>query len=132
MTDMASESVPARSVPTARVPTDWKSNRMQQRIRNRYASERRFRLLGLFAVLVSAGFLAFLLITMVGNGVRGFTQTNIQLPVDFRSAPVMIDPAMLKEGNADLILRSEERRVGKECVVTCRSSSAPFFKNKNN
>src|SRR3546814_724133 len=45
-------------------------------------------------------------ISMVGNGVRGFTQTNIQLPVDFRSAPVMIDPAMLKEGNADLILSS--------------------------
>src|SRR3546814_19984360 len=43
---------------------------------------------------------------MVGNGVRGFTQTNIQLPVDFRSAPVMIDPAMLKEGTAELILSS--------------------------
>src|SRR3546814_13741475 len=104
MTDMASESVPAMSVPTARVPTDWKSNRMQQRIRNRYASERRFRLLGLFAVMVSAGFLAFLLITMVGNGVRGFTQTNIQLPFAFCSAPVMIDPAMLNEGNAAPLL----------------------------
>src|SRR3546814_18444844 len=77
MTDMASESVPAMSVPTARVPTDWKSNRMQQRIRNSYASERCFRLLGWFAVLVSAGFLAFFLITLVGNGVRGFTLPNI-------------------------------------------------------
>src|SRR3546814_15507617 len=27
-------------------------------------------------------------------------------------------------------LRSEERRVGKECVCTCRSRCSPFHKNK--
>jgi len=90
----------------ARAPTDWKAQQMQQRIRQRYAAERRFRLLGLFAILLSCGFLAFLLITMVGNGARGFTQTTVSLPVDFRSAPVMADPAMLKDGNADMILSS--------------------------
>ena len=90
----------------ARAPTDWKAQQMQQRIRQRYAAERRFRLLGLFAILLSCGFLAFLLVTMVGNGARGFTQTTIGLPVDFRSAPVMVDPAMLKDGNADMILSS--------------------------
>ena len=88
----------------ARAPTDWKAQQMQQRIRQRYAAERRFRLLGLFAILLSCGFLAFLLITMVGNGARGFTQTTVSLPIDFRSAPVMVDPAMLKDGNADMIL----------------------------
>ena len=46
---------------------------MQKRIRRRYAAERRFRLIGLGAVLLSAGFLAFLLITMAMNGARGFT-----------------------------------------------------------
>src|SRR3546814_11462391 len=28
-------------------------------------------------------------------------------------------------------LRSEERRVGKECVSTCRSRWSPYHKNKN-
>ncbi|MBK5263790.1 MAG: phosphate ABC transporter permease PstA [Alphaproteobacteria bacterium] len=104
MTDMALERVPTVTIGATRAPTDWKAQRMQQRIRSRYAAERRFRLLGLLAVLVSTGFLAFLLITMIGNGARGFTQTNVLLPVDFRTAPVMIDPAMLKDGNADRIL----------------------------
>jgi len=59
---------------------------MQRRIRRRYAAERRFRLLGLVAVLLSAAFLAFLLLTMVGNGLRGFTESRIALPVDFAAA----------------------------------------------
>ena len=49
--------------------TDWSGEAMQRRIRKRYASERRFRLIGLSAILISAGFLAFLLVTMLGNGV---------------------------------------------------------------
>ena len=53
-------------------PTDWAGAAMQQRIRRRYAAERRFRWLGLAAVLVSAGFLAFLLVTMLGKGLGGF------------------------------------------------------------
>lgn len=87
-----------------RNPTDWTSDVMRNRIARRYAAERRFKLLGLGAVLLSAGFLAFLLISMVGNGARGFTRTEIALPVDFRSAPIMIDPASLKTGNADQVL----------------------------
>ena len=41
---------------------------MQRRIRKRYAAERRFKLLGLGAVLLSAGFLALLLIWFVAVG----------------------------------------------------------------
>ena len=72
-----------------RAPTDWKAQQMQQRIRQRYAAERRFRLLGLFA-----------------SGSRAAAWFASGLPVDFRSAPVMVDPAMLKDGNADMILSS--------------------------
>lgn len=75
-----------------RLPTDWKSTVMQKRIARRYATERRFRLLGLGAVLLSAGFLAFLLITMMGNGLRGFTRTEIALRVDFPASPLLLDP----------------------------------------
>ena len=76
-----------------RNPTDWKGTAMQKRIAGRYAAERRFKLLGMAAVLLSAGFLAFLLISMIGNGARGFTRTEIALPIDFRTAPMVIDPA---------------------------------------
>ena len=69
-----------------RSPTDWQGDVMQKRIRRRYAAERRFKTLGLGAIILSAGFLAFLLIVMVGNGFRGFTQTELPVEIDF---PVM-------------------------------------------
>ncbi|HWJ69649.1 MAG TPA: phosphate ABC transporter permease PstA [Sphingobium sp.] len=74
---------------------------MRRRIARRYAAERRFRLLGLAAVLLSAGFLAFLLVTMVGNGARGFTRTEIALPIDFQHSAILIDPAALTGPGAE-------------------------------
>jgi phosphate transport system permease protein len=79
-----------------RIPTDWKTDVMQGRIRRRYAAERRFRFVGLFAVLLSAGFLAFLLISMMSNGLRGFTETEIRLDMDFARSALFLDPATLK------------------------------------
>lgn len=67
----------------ARNPTDWQGDAMQKRIRKRYSAERRFKALGLGAIMLSAGFLAFLLIVMVGNGLRGFTQTELPIEIDF-------------------------------------------------
>jgi phosphate transport system permease protein len=102
---MASIMAPAdAAVPARRMPTDWASAAMQKRVARRYAAERRFRLLGLGAILLSAGFLAFLLISMIGNGARGFTRTEIALPIDFPRAPIVVDPAALREGNADQLL----------------------------
>ncbi len=46
---------------------------MQKRIAKRYAAERRFKWLGFAAVALSGGFLAFLLITMLWQGVGGLT-----------------------------------------------------------
>ncbi len=62
-------------------PTDWKDAAMQRQLRKRYAAERRFKLIGLGAVLLSAGFLAFLLITMMANGLSGFSQTEVRLDI---------------------------------------------------
>ena len=81
---------------------------MQRRIRSRYAAERRFRLLGLAAVLLSAAFLAFLLITMLANGIRGFTQTEIRLDIDFARSTLMIDPATLEGFGADAALATAD------------------------
>ncbi len=94
----------AASARHAPLPTDWKTDAMKQRIRRRYAAERRFKLLGLGAVLLSAAFLAFLLISMLSNGLRGFTQTEVRLDLDFPSSTLIIDPAALRGFGADAAL----------------------------
>jgi len=87
-----------------RLPTDWKGAVMQRRIARRYAAERLFRRTGVAAILLSAGFLAFLLLSMLGNGLSGFTRTQIAVSFDFPKSPILIDPAVLKGGNADMAL----------------------------
>ena len=53
----------------------WASEAMRKRIASRYASEKRFRALGLAAILISLGFLAFLLVSMTVRGIGGFSAT---------------------------------------------------------
>ncbi len=48
---------------------------MARRLKKRYASERRFKLLGLFAITLSLLFLAVLLVMMLRNGIGGLTQS---------------------------------------------------------
>src|SRR5215210_8924562 len=71
------------------------------RIRRRYAAERRFRLAGLFAVTLSAAFLAFLLFTMASKGLSGFTHFEAALPIDFPRSDLILDPAALKGPGAE-------------------------------
>ncbi|MEH3157523.1 MAG: phosphate ABC transporter permease PstA [Sphingomonas taxi] len=85
-------------------PTDWQAERIRRRTRRRYAAERRFRLLGLAAVWLSAGFLAFLLATMVWQGASGFRTTRIALPVDLAAARLAVTPAQLKGRGGRLAL----------------------------
>lgn len=87
-----------------RAPTDWKTPAMQARIRRRYASERRFRLFGLLAVVLSAAFLAFLLVTMVSQGARGFTRTELALPIDLKAMGFHVDRSALNAPGGDLAL----------------------------
>jgi phosphate transport system permease protein len=87
-----------------RRPTDWKSPAMQKRIRRRYAAERRFRVLGASAVILSATFLAFLLFTMVAQGWRGFTVTELALPIDLKADGLKVERGQLATPAADLAL----------------------------
>lgn len=89
---------------TDRAPTDWRTDAMRRRISRRYASERRFRMLGLGAIVLSAAFLAFLIITMVMQGAAGFSETRVALPIDFRAAELDITPEQLRGERADLAL----------------------------
>ncbi|MFO1260177.1 MAG: phosphate ABC transporter permease PstA [Sphingomonadaceae bacterium] len=89
---------------TARQPTDWKSPEMRKRIAARYASERRFRAIGLIAIVMSAGFLAYLLISMMHAGLGGFSRTEVTVQIDFPKAPIVLDPASVRGPNADAAL----------------------------
>src|SRR5688572_29428912 len=89
-------------------PTDWGGEAMRRRIRRRYAAERRFRLLGLAAILISAGFLAFLLVNMMANGARGFTRSEVRLDVDFPRSSLFLDPAVLRGFGADQALANAD------------------------
>ena len=53
--------------------TLWTGDAMQARLRKRYRSERLFKFLGLAAVAISLGFLAFLLMTMISKGAAGLS-----------------------------------------------------------
>src|SRR3546814_11652042 len=69
----------------------------------------------------------------VHDGGRG---EEVRLVVnDARQADIaaaLVDPGVtiLVQPLGDIWLRSEERRVGKECVSTCRSRWAPYNKKK--
>ena len=66
----------------------------EARLRKRYAAERRFKALGLGAILFSIAVLLFLLVTMTWNGIGGFSRTEVAVPVDFGKAAVTLDPAL--------------------------------------
>jgi phosphate transport system permease protein len=89
-------------------PTDWNAPAMKTRIRKRYAAERRFRLFGMAAVILSAAFLAFLLVTMASQGWRGFTRAEVALPLDFKALHLPVDRAQLGTRGADLALAGAE------------------------
>ncbi len=89
-----------------RKPTDWQHPAMRKRIKRRYAAEARFKALGLAAVVLSASFLLFLLVVMVGNGFRGFQQTELALPMDFTELAPGTEAAELSGERAEMALQN--------------------------
>ncbi|MGN3973301.1 phosphate ABC transporter permease PstA [Tsuneonella sp. SYSU-LHT278] len=75
-----------------RAPT--RTPAFEARLKKRYASERRFKALGLAAILVSVAVLLFLLTTMLINGLGGFQRAEVEVPVDFTQAGLSIDPSL--------------------------------------
>lgn len=119
MNDSTASSAP-------RQPTDWNADAMQRRIRVRYRAEKRFRIYGLFAVLASVGFLAFLLITMVSSGVRGFTQTQIALPVNFAASDIFLEPSQLGgEDREQLLAQTDFQSLARQSAVAAYGEDGP-------
>jgi phosphate transport system permease protein len=96
-----------------RAPTDWTSSAMQSRIAKRYRGERIFRLFGLGAVLLSVGFLGFLLVTMIGNGARGFTRTEIAIPFDLQKLGIDANAARAGVGLVEVPAIAADAAFGK-------------------
>ena len=89
-------------------PTHWGSEAMRARLSKRYASERRFKLVGLAAIGLSLGFLVFLLGTMAWNGAGGFMEDRVKVTVDFPASELFIDPAALKGPGAEQALAAAD------------------------
>jgi phosphate transport system permease protein len=77
-----------------------RSDAFARRLKKRYAAERRFKALGLSAVMFSVAVLVFLLVTMLWNGLGGFQRAEVAVPIDLSSAGLSADPVVLAQANA--------------------------------
>ena len=58
--------------------SSWHTPEATARLKKRYAAERRFKAMGVVAIVLSLSFLAFLLITMVSKGIGGLDMQFLQ------------------------------------------------------
>jgi phosphate transport system permease protein len=114
----------------------WSDKAMLDRVRRRYAAERRFRMLGFSAIGISVLFLAFLLFTMGSKGIGGFTQHEAALPLDFTTTDLFLDPATLRGpeaeqavASADLEARSHRPQQQRTATKPGGCSAKPPFAN---
>ncbi len=63
------------------------TNKVREQVKStlakRYAAERRFRLFGLVSVMIGLAFLCLMMFTIISKGLPAFTQSYIQLSVNF-------------------------------------------------
>ena len=72
----------------------------EARLKKRYAAEKRFRGLGLAAIVFSVGVLIYLLASMTFNGIGGFQRSEVAVPIDFAQAGLSADPATMARPDA--------------------------------
>jgi phosphate transport system permease protein len=82
------------------------AQRQAARLKRRHAAERRFKFLGLGAIVLSALTLAFLLLTMTANGFGGFSRAELRVPIDLSQGTLNVDPSQLSGDDALRILES--------------------------
>ena len=81
-------------------------------IARRYRNERIFRGLGLAALMIGLGFLAFFFYTLIGNGYTAFRQTRIQLDVTLDAA--IIDPDATR--SEDTLRGADYQRLARDAL----------------
>jgi len=98
-------------------------------IARRYRNERLFRGLGLFALMIGLGFLAFFFYTLVGNSYTALEQTRIRLDVELKAA--IIDPDATRDPAT--LRGADYQRVAREALgalfpeVTSRAELRELF-----
>ncbi len=119
---------PADTAPLA--PTRTKE--FEGRLKKRYASERRFKALGLGAIIFSIMVLVFLMGSMLITGVGGFQRTVVDLPVDFSNAALSIQAdateavavrSLQRQGLPEIVDFAAEQSLGVEGAAQINSES---------
>ncbi len=80
---------------TAAIKKAAVADRVNARLKRRYAAERRFRLYGLFSVAIALSFLAILFANIIQKGYSAFVQHQVELEIYFD--PEVIDPEGARE-----------------------------------
>ena len=98
-------------------------------IARRYRHERIFRSLGLGALLVGLGFLAFFFSTLIANGYTAFQQTRILLDIELNEVQLdpdgARDPDVLNRANYQALVR--ESLIGMHPEVSSRGDRRNLF-----
>ncbi|HBK14483.1 MAG TPA: phosphate ABC transporter permease PtsA [Erythrobacter sp.] len=82
----------------------------EARLKKRYASEKRFRALGLGAIVFWIAVLVFLLGTMTFNGIGGFQRVEMKVPIDFTQAGIAASPDTMAQPGALASLEAQGLR----------------------
>lgn len=72
--------------------TPTRTPAFEARLKKRYAAERRFKAIGLSAIIFSVAVLLFLLGTMTLNGIGGFQRAELRVDVDFPDMGLSLPP----------------------------------------
>jgi phosphate transport system permease protein len=81
-------------------------------LKRRYAAEKRFRFLGMGAVILGLLFVAILFADIIGKGYTAFQQTYIRLPISFD--PQVIDPLGSRE--RDTLSRANYQKLVRDAL----------------
>jgi len=107
MTELSAPSSSADGAPSEMRRAPTRTPEFEARLKKRYSAERRFKLVGLSAILFSVGVLAFLLITMTINGIGGFQRAEMDVPIDFTEAGLTADPVAMAQPSAAQTLEAQ-------------------------
>ncbi|BDI61002.1 phosphate ABC transporter permease PstA [Qipengyuania nanhaisediminis] len=78
-----------------------------KRLNERYRAERRFRALGLFAIVFSLAVLVFLLGNMLANGIGGFQRAEVAVTIDFAESGLAVDENLMAQPDAVQVLERQ-------------------------
>lgn len=78
-----------------------------KRLKQRYTAERRFRALGMGAIVFSVSVLVFLLGNMLINGIGGFQRAEVEVTIDFPASGLSGDAASLSAPSAIQMLEMQ-------------------------